>query len=262
MAITSLDQYIAALKLQLTWIKTAARTTVAAIPFSLFDIAGNPGAGTLAIGNTANGLVHTDAIAGYPVIGAFGGLTGYLSGIDFASTVACRIALYDRLFSAGAYTFNANVTLASQPSFAGRVPNGNYSGLEIWLETVTAFTGSQSIRILYLDQNGASGDTGVIATGVAPTIGRMFRMPLAAGDNGVQRIDQVISSVSTVGTFNVHVMRRLWMGRVPSVGSGDTHDLLKTGMPQVYEDSALFPVVFADGTGSGVPELRMEIAVG
>ena len=93
MAITTLDGYIASAKQRIHWVKTAARTTVAAQPFSLFDIAGNPGAGSLAAGNTANGVVPTNAIAGYPVINAFGGgATGYLSKMEFGSTVACRIA--------------------------------------------------------------------------------------------------------------------------------------------------------------------------
>ena len=87
-------------------------------------------------------------------------------------------------------------------------------------------------------------------------------MPLASGDSGVQKINSVISSVSTVGTFNVHIMRRLWTGRVRSAGDGDSHDFLRTGLPVVYEDSALFPVIFTDGTSSGIPELRIGIAVG
>ena len=43
--------------------KTASRTSVASIPFSVFDLAGNPGAGTLAVGNTANGIVYETAIS-------------------------------------------------------------------------------------------------------------------------------------------------------------------------------------------------------
>ena len=261
MAISTLDGYIAATKQKLSIFKQAARTTVAAVPFSLFDIAGSPGAGTLAIGNTANGLVHTDATAGYHPINTITG-TGYVTGVAFGNSVAGSVKLYDRLFSAGAYSFNSNVTLASQPSYAGRVPGGDYKGLEIWLETVTAFTGSQSIAITYLDQDGVSSVTGTIATGVAPTIGRMFRVPLAAGDSGGQRIDVVTSSVSTVGTFNVHVMRPLWRGRIAMINGGENHDFLRTGMPEIYDTSALFPVFYIDSTTSGVPELYIQIAQG
>lgn len=261
MSITTLDGWIAAVKQNLTYFKSASVTTLAAIPYTMFDMAGNPGAGALNAGNTANGIVPTDALAGYPVINALGA-NGYLSGIDFSSTIACRLTLYDRLFSAGAYAFNANVTLASQPSYAGRVPGGNYSGLQLWIEAVTAFTGSPSFQINYLDQAGNAGDTGVIGSGAALTIRRMFQMPLAAGDNGIQQIVQVRGTVATAGTFNVNVLRPLWTGRVPLANSGDVHDMLKTGLPQIYADSALFVVIHADGTSSGLPYMNIEVADG
>lgn len=263
MAITSLDAYIAAAKQRLTWVKTATRTTVAAQPFSLFDLAGNPGAGTLNVGNTANGTVPTDAVAGYPVINSFGGNPGYLSKVEFGSTVACRVVLFDRLFAAGAYSYNADVTLSSQPSYAGRLPLANdYKGLELWIETVTAFTGTPSFQINYLDQDGNAGDTGVVSAGSALTLGRCFQMPLAAGDVGVQRIDRVRCTVATAGTFNVMVLRRLWSGRVIAAGGGDVHDLLRTGLVRLFDDSALYVLVYADSTSSGLPELNLEVASG
>jgi hypothetical protein len=261
MAITTFDGYIGSAKQYLTYFKTASRTAVAAIPFSVFDLAGVPGAGTLAVGNTANGIVPTDALAGYPVINAINN-TGYIGKIDFAWTVTGRLHLYDCLFSAGAFAFNANVTLTGQPSFAGRVPATDYRGLEIWLEAVTAHTGNQSIRIQYLDQDGNAGDTGTIATGVAPIVGRMFRLPLAAGDNGLRQVDVVTSTVSTVGTFNVHVMRPLWTGRVPVANGGDTHSFARVGLKTIYADSALRVVTQQDSTATALPQMYIEICDG
>lgn len=263
MAITTLDGFLAAASQQVSYLKTASRTSVAGIPFSVFDQAGNPGAGTLAIGNTANGVVPTDAVAGYPLINAFGG-TGYLGGVQFGSSVACRMILMDCLFSAGAYAFNANTTLASQPSYSGRVPGGtDFNHTELWLETVTAFTGNQSIAVTYTNQAGtAAKTTGTVATGVAPTIGRMLQLPLAVGDTGLQKVESVVGSVATVGTFNVHVMRRLWMGRVRIANDGDTHDFLKTGMPLIFSDSALRLIIMADSTATGIPEFMAQIVDG
>lgn len=261
MAITTLDGYINSVKQYITWFKTASITAVAAIPFTNFHLAGSPGAGTLAVGNTANGIVPTDALAGYPLINTISG-TGYIGKIDYGWTVTGRLHLYDCLFSAGAYTFNADVTLASQPSFAGRVPGANYNGLELWLEAVTAFTGSQTCQINYLDQGGVAGDTGAVATAVAPIIGRMFRMPLAVGDSGISQLVRVRSSVSTVGTFNVHIMRQLWTGRVVMANYGDTNDMLKTGLRQIYDTSALRVVVQPDSTATALPQLYIEICDG
>lgn len=266
MAITTRDGLIAAMAggQLVTHVKTATRTSVAAIPFSVFDIAGAPGAGTLAGANTANGVVPTDATAGCPVINAFGGgATGYLSRVELGSTVACRVFLYDMLFKAGAYAFNAATTLASQPSYSSRVPGGtDYKGTEIWIEAVTAFTGNQSIRVQYLDQDGNAGDSGTIATGVAPIVGRMLRIPLAAGDSGVSRIDVVTSTVSSAGTFNVLVLRRLWSGRVVVANSGVSAGPDVTGLPVVFADSALFIVVQPDSTSTGIPELQYQIVNG
>jgi hypothetical protein len=261
MAITTLDGYIAASRQRLTWMKTGTRTLIAAMPYTVFDIAGSPGAGTLNVGNTANGLVHTDATAGYPVISTFSGNTGYLTRVDFGSSVACCFDIYDRLFVAGAYAYNANITLASQPSYSGRVPNGVYSGLQLWIEAVTAFTGVCNVRIYYQDQDNNSGDTGVVATLALP-IGRCYQIPLAAGDNGIQRINQVVGSTATAGTFNVMVLRPIWFGRVRTANDGDTHDLLKTGMPRMYEDMALYTLLYADSTAVGLPLITMQVAMG
>lgn len=259
MALTSVDGYVAAAKQRIRWFKTGARTTVAGVPFTLFDLAGLPGAGTLNAGNTANGIVPTDAIAGYPTIGALTG-SGYITRAMYGSTVPCWLTVYDRLFVAGAYAFNANVTLASQPSFAARVPNGDYSGLELWIEAVTAFTGTPTIQINYLDEFGNAGDTGAGSAGAALTLGRMFRLPLAAGDTGLRQITQVRGTVATAGTFNVMVLRELWSGRVGVANGGDTHDLFRTGATQVYADSALYVVLETDSTASGLPDVTLEIA--
>lgn len=263
MAITSLDGLIAAPKQQVGYVKTGARASIAAAPFSVFDLAGSP-AGTLAVGNTANGIVPTDAIAGYPTINAFvGGNTGYLAAVQFGSSVACRIGIADCLFSAGAYAFNANTTLSAQPSYASRIPNADYKGTEIWVEAATAFTGTPSFAVTYTNQDGTAGrTTGTVAAPAALILGRMVQLPLQVGDTGVQSIQSIVATVATVGTFNLHVMRRLWQGRVRINNDGDTHDFTKTGMPVVFDNSALRVIVYADSTSTGAPELQFEIVNG
>ncbi len=265
MAITTFDGFIASAKQNVSQVKTVTRTSVSAAWFSLFDLAGNPGAGVLAGASTTVGIVPTDATAGFPTIHAFGGgSTGHLAQVDYGSTVACRMRLYDMLFKAGAYAFNANVTLATQPSFSSRVPGGtDFTDTQIWIEAVTAFTGNLSIAVTYTNQTGVSfKTTGTVATGTTPTLGRMIQLPLQSGDTGVQKIDSVVATGSTAGTFNVLVMRPLWGGRVKAVNDGDVHDLAKTGMPIVYDNSALYLTIAADGTSTGIPELEYVIANG
>ena len=264
MAITTVDGLVASASQLVPFYKSAARTTIANNWFSLWDLAGNPGAGTLAVGNTANGLVPDDTTGGDPSLNAFGGgATGYLSNVEFANTVACRMMLVDRVFHAGAYAFNASTSLTSQPSYSTRMPGTNYAGTQIWIETVTAFTGSPSIAVTYTNQAGtAAHTTGTVATGSALTLGRMIQLPLAAGDTGVQKIESVTATVATVGTFNVLVLRPLWTGRVPIANFGDTHSWDRIGFPQVYALSCLQVLMAADSTSSGVPELLFNVANG
>lgn len=261
MAIASYSDYLAAAKQLVIQKKTASITTVAQAWSSPFNQAGTPGAGVLAGTDTVAGVVPTDATAGCPnIIDFAGGAQGYLTRLNAYSSVTGLIMLADMLWKGGAYAFNANVTLTGQPSYASRVPGGtDFTGCEIFLEAVTGFTGNQSIRILYTDGGDVSRDTGVITTGVAPIVGRMFRMPLVGG-NGVKRIDQVISSVSTVGTFNVLVLRPLAYVRIPVAGYSEQRDFLGTGAPEVFQNSALITIARPDGTALGLPEWDIEIA--
>jgi hypothetical protein len=273
MAITSLDQLIASAKDTVGLIKTASRTTVAAGWFSVFDLAGNPGAGVLAGANTANGVVPDDTVTGFPSIASVGGsAVGYLAACDFGNTVAARHRLCDCLFKAGAYAFTgATSTLASQPSYSARIPNADYKDTQIWIEVSTAFvTGTQwSVVVTYTNQSGvAARSTAAISTlnVAALTLGRMYQLPLQAGDTGVQKIESVIvtnaGTLMTAGAFNVLVLRPLWTGRSRLANDGDVHDFTKTGLARLYDSTALYLLVCADSTSTGLPEILMTIANG
>lgn len=262
MPILSGDDYIAAQRDLIRYLKTVSRTASGAGWISIFDQAGVPGAGTLGGTSTTAGVVPTDATAGAPGINAFaGGATGYLTRVDFANTIACRMRVFDMVWKGGAYAFNANQALSAQPSYSARMPGGSYKGTEIWVEQVTAATGNLAVNVTYTNQDGVgSRTTGATGIGAAPPVGRMFPLPLQAGDTGVQRIDNVAGSVASAGTFNVLVLRPLWSGRVPIAQGGDTHDLFKTGAPVVFADSCLVAAVYPDSTSSGIPDLMLEIA--
>lgn len=272
MAIVSLNDYIASTKQTLSIYKSTTRTTVANVWFSTFDIAGTPGAGTLAGTSTTVGVVPTDATAGCPPI-TFSTGTGYLSAVDFGNTVASRLMVADMLFKAGAFSYAAGTTsLSTQPSYSTRVPDGtDYTGTQIWIEVSTAFsTGNNwKVEVTYTDQDNNSGAT----TGAQPatalaaaglTLGKMLQLPLASGDSGVRKIESVIvtngATAMTAGAFNVLVLRPLWQGRVVSANGGDSHGIDRTGLPVVYNDSAIITMVNADSTSSGMYEVLVDIA--
>ena len=258
--IASVNDYLAATKQRIELTRTGARTTVSAGWFSTLDLAGYPGAGTLAGANTANGVVPDDSTPGCPPINGSTG-TWQLTKVNFSSSVACRMIVFDLLFKAGAYAFNANTALSSQPSYSARIPGGDYKGTEIWVEQVTAATGHQAVNVTYTDQDGTPGaTTGAVGIGAAPTIGRCWQLPFAPGDSGVQKIENVAGSVASAGTFNVLVMRPLWSARVRMANDGDVHDLLRTGAVQLFGSSALVCLIAPDSTAIGLPGILVEIS--
>lgn len=262
MTITTLDGLIAAAKYELMWLKTGTRTLVGAAPYNLDGVTGIP-AGTLAVGNTAAGVVPTGDGTYGPLMPSFSG-TPYISRIRATSTVACTMIIYDRLFACGAYAYGADVSLASQPDFNGRYDTP--TGLELWAEAVTLFTGTPSVQVNYLDQGGNAGDTGAVACPVTtPPVGRMWRLPLAAGDNGIYGIDGIVrvrGSVASGGTFNVSVMRPLASVRIGVANDTQIQDFTKTGLPKIFATSCLWVVMYADSTAVGLPHIGIQIADG
>lgn len=261
MSILSRADYKAARKQIVRIWKTNTRTTIANYPYSIFDRDGTPEAGTLSAGNTANGTVPTPAVTGYPQIIAPAN-TLYLTAVRVNWNVLGLIYFYDRLFCAGAYSYNADTTLASQPSYASRLPGTDYNSLELWFETVTAFTGTPNVQVNYLDQDGNAGDTGSISAGFAPAVGYSFQIPLAAGDTGIQQITRVRCTTASAGTFNISVHRPGFACRISKLGQPQVFGLFDTGMKIVYSDTAFFAQVSTDSTSSGTPYIELELADG
>jgi hypothetical protein len=276
MTITTLDGYIGAVKQRIELVKTASRTSVAGIAFSVFDLAGQPGAGTLAGTSTTAPVMPTDTTAGCPLINFTSGTT-YLSKIEFNNTVTSRLAIFDLLSKSGAYSYTAGTTTITTPlDVSSRCPDVNGSswggGNEIWIEVSTAFsTGTAwQVQITYTSSAGTTGRSSIISASMAAaalTLGKMLQIALASGDTGVEKIESVIvtngGTAMTAGAFNVLILRPLWTsGRVPIANGGDIHDMLKTGLPIVYNTSALYLQVFADSTATGLPECNIELANG
>jgi len=257
MTITTLDGLIASDKIVRPHHRTTTRTTVAGGWFSLFDVAGsNPGvlAGgeTTPPANTA-GRVTTDAIPGYPVI-PFSANRSYLSRLSALNTVASTLRVFDRLWVGGTYAFNASVAVTSG-SWASRVSyNGgsaDYNGLEIWVEQVTTATGNQTFNVSYTDQGGAAGSTGAVGIGAAPTVGRCWQLPFAAGDNGCQAITNVVGGTGSAGTSNIMVLRPLVNVYLPA-NIPVMLNWADLGLPEIFNDSALYYLINApSGTSSG-----------
>jgi hypothetical protein len=268
MAITSGDGYIASSKQIIPFIKTASVTSTTAQRYGVFATNGNPGAGTLARTTALTGEVLTDGTAGCPPINSFGGgATGYITRVQYNNSVAGRMELWDKLF---AFNFVCSTlqtfTLGSQADYSGRVPNTNYTGLRIFLEITTTMSASATtITVTYTNESGVTGrSTGATSSLSSFTANRWVEMPLQAGDAGVQKIESVVvgGATNTNGVINVIVCRPLWGNRVQVGPGGGLDGVDRTGMPIIYDTSALALTVTADSTSTGTPDLIIEVSNG
>lgn len=271
MAITTADGYIGAAKQIIPFVKTASITTVAAQRSCQFATAGNPGAGTAAFTTALTGVVPTDATAGFPTINAFGGgATGYLTRVQFQSSVAARLELWDVLWGINVPTTPAaptTYTMAGASSYLGRVPGGaNAHGTRLFLWATTAVAASAvTITVTYTNSAGTGGrSTGASGSLASLIASRWIELPLQAGDVGVNSVTTVVvgGTAAATGAINVIVVRPLWSGRVNVANFGGLDALDGTGMPVVYADSAIIQTVVPDSTAAGLPDLNFEIANG
>ena len=259
MAITSLDDYISSTKNLIQYAKVVSNTAVTANRSSIYAVAGNPGAGVLTRSNTTSGDIITNSVAGFPSF-YVSGTNVYLTRVALTSSVASLIVVQDLLYVAGTYSFNSNVTLSSQPSIESRLVSANYSEVSMYFECVTAFTGSPTITVTYTNQSGTTGRTASISGASMTTPGRLVRLSLQTGDTGVQKIDSVVATVATAGTFNIHLVRDLYVGRVSTNNSVTQGSIESVGMPEIFPTSALNVVVIPDSTSTGLVQGILEVA--
>ena len=263
MSITSIDDYLGAARQIIDYTKTVSKATSGGNASTYFEIAGSPGAGTLAASSTT-GVVPVDTDVGYPKITNFaGGATGYLSRFSAFGSVAGRIILFDRLWVGGTYAFASGTTVVAlngDPTPLNRVPDNDWSLVEAYFELVTATTGTQTLSLVYTDQAGVSRTSPTVSAAASTAVGRLYRVPLFAGGTGIQKVESVVVTGGTVGTWNVVLLRRLADIRIAGGNYGDTYDMFRVGMPRVYDASALICASMPDSTTGGTIDAKIEIA--
>lgn len=268
MAMTGFDSFLSAVTQEFTYRKTTSRTTVANEWFSLWDVAGSPGAGTLAASGGAAGQLYTDATTGAQLITNFGGANlGYLGPTTYYNNAPGRVMIVDRLWGVSIGFTAATTTISGASSYSGRIPNADYSCTSLWIEVTTAFaTGNNwTATVNYTNQSGTAGrSTSYNLTNVVNgTLGRMQALPLQAGDSGVQSIQSVVvtngGTAMTAGVINVLVLRNVYTNRAILANYGMTDGLDKTGAVQLFDTSCLQMILNQDGTTSGLPEIYFKV---
>lgn len=276
MAITTGDGYIAASKQIVTYVKTANVTTSSATAnrWTNRGAAGNPGAGTLAAPTGApGGALLTDASSGMPLINAFGaGNTGYLTRVNWNTSVTSRVELWDAIYAynipTGASGFGSlqTLTLSSQPTITGRTPDGAGSGLRMFVEITTTMSASATtVTCTYTNSGGVGSRTTASSGSLSGFVaGRWIELALQAGDSGIQRLDTIVigGATNAAGVANILICRPLWASATRVANSGTNDGIDMTGMPIVYDTSALVVTTIPDSSNSGLTDLMIEIANG
>ena len=262
MAITSLDQLLAASN-QLKSFGKVSMTAKAAGTFqSLWTAAGLPAAGA----NPASlaMVIPTSATAGaLPFVNPTTGLS-YISKIGSSQQTIGTLILYDRI----AHSSGLNGTLTTAQAVNGAALTRHTTGedVELFLEVYTA-TGAtaSSVTISYTNSAGVAGrTTPAVAMQVTPVVGQMLPIPLQAGDTGIRSVQSVTLSASTAtaGNFGITLVKRIAEIPITVAGTGVVLDPFALGFPQIANDACLSFMVVTSTTSTGFITGTINIAQG
>jgi hypothetical protein len=165
------------------------------------DPAGAPG-GTTYTGAVTGAMQFPDQTASQKHLlraGAYiGGVTSYVTGL----------LVYDRLRGVSGLSLASGTTTALTntvtPRFAAKA-----DGVCMALEITTASTGTPSIAVSYLDQDGNAGVTPDMTVPALAAGHLVWPLDLAAGDSGVRALTQFELKVAGGGVTNLLLIRPL-----------------------------------------------------
>jgi hypothetical protein len=272
MSIVSQDGLISALgSSQKLFMNKQNVTAVTGRVTSLWTPAGQPGAGSLTLGQATAGAVPTSASVGaMPFVNPAGGVSSYLGRVAGISGASGLIMLMDVLWvwGSGGSGWSVTTTTAqntSSPAAQTR-PDANGTNTEAWLEVLATMGAGASTPVLgYTNSQGTASHTTPAmnpAYAASSVIGSMYNFPLQAGDDGIKTVQSLTLSVSAVsGTARVIIARRL--AEIPcQANQGFLLDSFDLGMPQVYDSACLMAAFSPNSTVSGPLILGVSLAQG
>ncbi len=253
MAITTVDQLLAAMLPPVTFAKAITPTLTAGRPFSLFYLAGMPGAAVAPTPGLA-GAALTSYAGQLPYPAPVSGKNIHLARFQGASTVAGTLILADRLWhnSGLSLTSTAAQTINSV-AWPARDANGTSNGSQvlIGLEVTTATgAGTPTLTMNYTNSVGVAGRTGtnIVLTGATSAVGSFYPIGLDAGDTGVRSIQSfTLSATWTSGAASLVAYREIARLELTSSTVPNAIDAITSGMPRLYDDSVPF-LIFIPST--------------
>ena len=161
MAISTLDGALAGMQPARYFAKNVTGTMVAGRPWSLWSLAGNPGAG--AFDNTLNGVALSASVNGQiPFTNPVSG-NSYLARFQAGATIAGTLLLCDRLWHNGGYTITTTTAQSSTtPTWPARDLNGstNGDGVLIGIEVSAACGAAAPAPTLTYTNSAGTGSSG------------------------------------------------------------------------------------------------------
>jgi hypothetical protein len=231
---------------------------------SLWEYDGMPAKGNV----PTVGAIPTKSTQGaIPFTAAGGGRDKHLIGASIVPSVAGVFLLYDRLFHEGGLSgiSTAAQTIQGSPASPALTRNTGGAGNIAFYEIYSIIgTTSTTLTMTYTDQGGTGSKTSTINIGGTGfrEVSRMQRIPLAAGDSGIQAIEQIQLTATTgnAGNFGITIAQPLaWI----PVGAGGTMGWrdYTTGLPgiPVIDPNACLSLMFIAGSGTA-PELFGSLA--
>lgn len=225
-------------------------------------------------GMPARGAVPTSAAipdrttqGAIPFTAPGGSRDKHLIGTGIAPLTAGVYLLYDRLMHIGGLsgTSTADQTVQGSPASPALTRNTGGAGNIAFYEIYTIIgTTSTTLTMTYVNQAGTGSQTSTINIGSTGfrEVTRMQRIPLAAGDSGIQAIEKVklTATTGTVGNFGITLAQPLAWIPVGAAGTMGWRDYT-TGLPgiPVIDPNACLCLMFIPAAATA-PELFGSLA--
>ena len=205
--------------------------------------------------------------------------TSYGAYLEIATgNAAMTMELHDRLANMGglngtlttAQSVNLDLnTLLATDNIDKRKGDANYSDVQWWLEWYTATGGTAVTATIVVTYNdGTTGNLSVLSLAATRPASHMIPLnsliPSAQSGKFIRGIVSVTLSATTgtAGNFGVTVTRPRMTLSSPFANFKFIADWAQLGLPEIYNSSAIFPIVLTSTTSTGTVRGGGKIAHG
>ena len=205
--------------------------------------------------------------------------TSYGAYLEIATgNAAMTMELHDRLANMGglngtlttAQSVNLDLnTLLATDNIGTRKGDANYSDIQWWLEWYTATGGTAVTATIVVTYNdGTTGNLSVLSLAATRPASHMIPLnsliPSAQSGKFIRGIVSVTLSATTgtAGNFGVTVTRPRMTLSSPIANFKFIADWAQLGLPEIYNSSAIFPIVLTSTTSTGTVRGGGKIAHG